>query len=38
MLKINIKTDFITLGQLLKFSGIISNGGEAKFSFLTTKF
>ncbi|MGL4951720.1 MAG: S4 domain-containing protein YaaA [Mycoplasma sp.] len=29
--KINISTDFITLGQLLKFSGIISNGSDVKF-------
>jgi ribosome-associated protein len=25
-----IKTDYITLGQFLKFTGIITNGGEAK--------
>ena len=37
MLKINLKTDFITLGQLLKFSGIISNGGEAKIFLLNNK-
>lgn len=28
--KITIKTEFITLGQLLKFAGIIQNGAEAK--------
>jgi len=28
--KIKISTDYITLGQLLKFSGIIDNGSEAK--------
>ena len=30
MIKIEISTEFITLGQFLKFSGIINNGGEAK--------
>lgn len=30
MEKIKISTEYITLGQFLKFSGIISNGGEAK--------
>lgn len=30
MKNIFIKTEFITLGQFLKFAGIISNGGEAK--------
>ena len=33
MKTIIIHSDFITLGQMLKFSGIIRNGGEAK-SFL----
>ena len=28
--KIEITTEYITLGQFLKFSGIISNGAEAK--------
>ena len=28
--EIFIKTDYITLGQFLKFAGIISNGFEAK--------
>ncbi len=27
---IKINTDYITLGQFLKFIGIIENGGEAK--------
>ena len=29
--KIFITTEYITLAQFLKLSGIISNGGEAKF-------
>lgn len=37
MVKIAINTDFITLGQFLKFSGIISNGGEAKTYLNSTK-
>ena len=37
MHKISIKTDFITLGQLLKLSGVITNGGEAKFFLLNNK-
>lgn len=28
---ININTEYITLGQLLKMKNIISSGGEAKF-------
>lgn len=28
---INIKSEYITLSQFLKFTGIITNGGEAKF-------
>lgn len=28
--KVNINTDFIKLGQLLKLVGIITNGAEAK--------
>lgn len=31
MIKIEIYTEFITLGQFLKLSGAINNGGEAKF-------
>ena len=30
MVKIEIYTEFITLGQFLKLSGLINNGGEAK--------
>lgn len=30
MKKIKINTEYITLGQFLKFANIISNGGEAK--------
>ena len=30
MKKINIKTEYITLGQFLKFVSIISNGSHAK--------
>ena len=30
MQTINIYTDYITLGQMLKLKGIIRNGGEAK--------
>ena len=30
MKKITINTEYITLGQFLKFANIISNGGEAK--------
>lgn len=32
--KINIKTEYITLGQFLKFTNIISSGSHAKL-FLT---
>ncbi|MCF0117814.1 MAG: S4 domain-containing protein YaaA [Bacilli bacterium] len=31
MKKITINTDYITVGQFLKFAHIIQNGGEAKF-------
>jgi len=31
MTKIKINTEYITLGQFLKFANIISNGSEAKF-------
>lgn len=34
MKEILISTEFIILGQLLKFSGIISNGSEAKLFIL----
>ena len=30
MQKIKIKTDYITLGQLLKIADVASSGGEAK--------
>lgn len=30
IIEVKIKTDYITLGQLLKFKGIISMGNEAK--------
>lgn len=30
MEKVHIKTEFITLGQLIKYVGIVSNGGEVK--------
>ena len=30
MKKVYIKTEFSTLGQLLKYIGIVSNGGEVK--------
>ena len=29
--KIRIESDYITLGQFLKFANVIDNGGEAKF-------
>lgn len=34
--EITLKTEFITLGQLLKFLKIVSTGGEVK-EFLTSK-
>ncbi|HOP57053.1 MAG TPA: S4 domain-containing protein YaaA [Bacillota bacterium] len=30
MKTINIKTPFITLGQLIKYSGLVQSGGDAK--------
>ena len=30
MEKLIIKTDYILLGQFLKYAGIISNGGQSK--------
>lgn len=36
MKKVVINTEYITLGQFLKFVGIISNGSEAK-AFLSEK-
>lgn len=35
--KISITTDYITLGQLLKLSNVISQGGEAKSFLLSHK-
>ncbi|MFV0275386.1 MAG: RNA-binding S4 domain-containing protein [Bacilli bacterium] len=32
MEKIHLNKEYITLGQLLKLSGFISNGSEAKFA------
>ena len=37
MQKIEIYTEYITLGQLLKIANIISSGGEAKY-FLSENF
>ncbi len=31
MKKIKIKTEYITLGQFLKFANLIGSGGETKF-------
>ena len=36
MKKVTITTEYITLGQFLKFSNIISNGGDTKIFLLTT--
>lgn len=36
MKKIAIKTEYITLGQFLKFANIIHNGGDAKIFLATT--
>ena len=35
-MKITITTDYITLGQFLKLTRVISNGGDAKIFLLTT--
>lgn len=35
-MQINITTEYITLGQFLKLSRIISNGGDAKIFLMTT--
>lgn len=37
MKKVNINSDYITLGQFLKYASIISNGSEAKIFLLNTK-
>lgn len=34
---IKIASEYITLGQFLKFAGLISNGGDAKFAVKTLK-
>ncbi len=36
-MEINITTEYITLGQFLKFAHIISNGGDAKIFLMTTQ-
>ncbi len=36
MQKVAINTEYITLGQFLKFTHIISNGGDAKIYLATT--
>lgn len=36
-MKVRITTEYITLGQFLKFAGIIGNGGEAKEFLLNNK-
>mgnify|MGYP002558256100 CR=1 FL=1 len=35
-MKITIDTEYITLGQFLKFTHIIANGGDAKIFLITT--
>ena len=35
-MKFVITTEYITLGQFLKFTNIISNGGDAKVFLMTT--
>ena len=37
MNKVFINSEYITLGQFLKFTGFISNGGEAKYAVKTLK-
>ena len=37
MIKITIYSEYITLGQFLKFSSVITNGGEAKMFLETNK-
>jgi S4 domain protein YaaA len=37
MKKIKITSEYITLGQLLKFADIIQSGGETKFFLSTNK-
>ena len=35
-MKVTITTEYITLGQFLKLTRLISNGGDAKIFLLTT--
>ena len=35
-MEIRISTEYITLGQFLKFAKIINNGGDAKIFLMTT--
>ncbi len=35
--KVHITTDFITLGQLIKYVGIVQNGGQVKGFLLENK-
>lgn len=37
MEKITIKTEYITLGQFIKYIGLVSTGGEMKFFLLNEK-
>lgn len=37
MQKITIKTEYITLGQMLKIADLIGSGGEAKFFLMNHK-
>ncbi len=37
MKEVKINTEFITLGQLIKFVGVISQGGEVKYFLSTNK-
>ena len=35
-MEVKISTEYITLGQFLKFTNIINNGGDAKVFLMTT--
>jgi ribosome-associated protein len=37
MKNIQITSEYITLGQLMKFAGVITNGGEIKYFLSTNK-
>ena len=37
MVDVKIKSEYITLGQFIKYVGIISNGAEAKIFLATNK-